>query len=161
MRDSPGASSRACCVRALVLHRRRITKLICLMTALLVSAAFLTNGCASGRATTSGAPSAAPSEDAELNRIAGAVRQVLPPGVRLLSVGRQGESIVLDFSNQLLAAGTGELEDTLHRLLTVASSSRTSRSQVEDYRILVNGVPPVRAASSGCTRGESPRRWCD
>ena len=118
------------------------------MTAVLVSAALLINGCASGRVSgTEAATGAAatPNQDVELNRIAKAVTQVLPPRVRLLAVRRQGESIVLDFSDELLtAAPGGELEDTVHRLLTVASSSRVSRPRVEDYRILVNGVPLER-----------------
>lgn len=114
------------------------------MTAVLVSAVFLTGGCASGRATTGGVRATVP-VDAELNRIADAVTQVLPAGVRLLSVRRDGESVVLDFSDALLtAAPGGVLEDTLHRVLTAASSSRTSRPRVEDYRILINGVPLER-----------------
>lgn len=111
------------------------------MTALLVSAALLACACASGRTGT--ASVLAGQQDGELDRIARAVEQALPAGVRLLSVQRRGESIVLDLSDELLAGGRGgELEDALHRVMLAASGARTPpRPRVEDYRILVNGVP--------------------
>ena len=104
--------------------------------------AVLVTGCAS-----TGAPDTAAvfreQQDGELDGIAASVGKVLPADVRLLSVRRDVNTIVLDFSDELLAVARGaELEDTLHRLMGAASSARTSpRPRVEDYRILINGVP--------------------
>lgn len=68
--------------------------------------------------------------------------------VRLLSVARMGGTIVLDFSKELAAAGTGGVfEDELHRLLAAASSARTPPPpRLEDYRVLIDGVPLDRIA---------------
>ena len=93
-----------------------------------------------------------PTVDGELVRIQEAVEHALAcaprcadfiGGVKLLSVSRAGNTIVLDFSGELLAAGTGgTFEEEIHRLITAASSARSSpRPAVEDYRILVKGVP--------------------
>jgi hypothetical protein len=106
------------------------------MVVALISAA-AASGCASTPAQES-----VVENDPELVRIHSAVEKALPAGVSLLAVRRQGDSIVIDMSEQLLAvARGGGLEDALHRVMTAASSARTSRPRVEDYRILVNGVP--------------------
>ena len=92
------------------------------------------------------------SADTELVRIRAAVDDALKCGqgcapfligVRLLSVARAGNTIELDFSKELAAGGTGGVfEDELHRLLVAASSARSSPPpRVEDYRVLIDGVP--------------------
>ena len=111
-----------------------------MMTAILVAISVASLACASANP----APAApAVVADPELDSIRVAVERALPASVQLLSVRRQGESIVLDISEELLVvARGGELEDVLHRLMAAASSVRTQpRPRVEDYRILVNGAP--------------------
>lgn len=98
-------------------------------------------GCANRAANS--ARSADSRQDVELGRIRVAVEEKLPKGVRLLSITRGNTgSIVMDFSRELLAAGTGpELEDALHQILTAASSVQTSSANgVKDYRVLIDGV---------------------
>lgn len=94
-------------------------------------------------------------QDEELLRIRTAVETALsskppggyspiPRGVRLLSITRSStESIVLDFSKELLADGTGPaLEDAVHQILTAAwVAPRSATAPVAGYEILVNGVP--------------------
>jgi hypothetical protein len=107
----------------------------------LIGAPYTAAGCA--HAAANGARSADSRQDAELGRIRAAVEQKLPKGVRLLSITRGNTgSIVMDFSRELLAAGTGsELEDALHHILTAASSVQTSSAHgVKDYRVLIDGV---------------------
>lgn len=137
----PGGVPRAFCVQALSLQLRCVTELSRLVTILFLSA-MLVAACASPGVQT---PTTVlqPPGDRELDGIAAAVTKELPTGVRLLSVRRQDASIVLDLSDELLAVRRGgELEDTLHRLLAAASSARSlPRPPVEDYRILINGVP--------------------
>jgi hypothetical protein len=92
--------------------------------------------------------------DSELGRIRSAIVAALaaspprgyaqiPAGVRLLSVSREtGGRIVMDFSGELLAAGTGRpLEDALHQIFLAASAARTPAAErVDDYRVLVDGT---------------------
>ena len=97
---------------------------------------------------------ASPAEaDVELGRIRQSVEKALtsspptgyariPDGVRLLSVAREKErAIVMDFSTELLAGGTGRvLEDALHQIFAAASAARLALAdRVDDYRVLVNG----------------------
>jgi hypothetical protein len=93
--------------------------------------------------------------DEELRRIRAAVELAIvappprgyaqiPRGVRLRSIERRGDaSIVMDFSAQLLAEGTGRvLEDSLHQIFTAASNARQpAADRLDDYQVLVNGVP--------------------
>ncbi len=122
---------------------------VCL--AAVIPALVAVQGCATVPGPTDVAPAAKPA-DVELVRIRAAVHDALQCGrgcapfllnVRLLSVERVGDTIVLDFSKELVAAGTGgAFEDELHRLLAAASSSRTPPlPRREDYRVLVDGVP--------------------
>ena len=122
--------------------------LVCL--AAVIPALVAVQGCATVPKSTDVAPAAKPA-DVELVRIRAAVDDALQCGrrcapflahVRLLSVERVGGTIVLDFSRELAAAGTGGVfEDELHRLLAAASSARTLLPRLEDYRVLVDGVP--------------------
>ena len=67
----------------------------------------------------------------------------IPKSVRLLSITRRDDgAVVLDFSGELLAGGTGRvLEDSLHQIFTAASSARPPAAErVDDYTVLVNGV---------------------
>ena len=116
--------------------------------AVLLPALIAVQGCGARTAEVADPPTA----DRELVRIEQAVGTALacapscPPFVsqtKLLSVSRAGNAIVMDFSGELLSGGTGGvLEDELHRLLAAASSARsTPRPAVEDYRILITGVP--------------------
>jgi hypothetical protein len=88
-------------------------------------------------------PPGAVARDSELDRIHAAVTKRLPPGIRLLSTGRQSGAIVLDLSEEFASFGTqGEREDLMHQLLTTASAARSApRPRTEEYRILINGVP--------------------
>lgn len=114
------------------------------------------DGCASVPQPATSLPPVAgrPAGDEELGRIEAAVDAALrkepprgysaiPPGVRLLSLTRRGNSIVLDFNKALLANGTGaDLEEAVHQILTAASSARSSpRPPVEDYTVLIDGTP--------------------
>ncbi len=94
------------------------------------------------------------SQNEELRKISGAVEHVLssppaggyaaiPKGVRLLSASRDGNYIVLDFSQELLLNGTGAgLEDAIHQILSAASSASVSNTgPVLEYRILIIGRP--------------------
>ncbi len=86
----------------------------------------------------------------ELNQIKDAVERALsapppggyapiPKGVRLLSVSRNGDSMVLEFNQELLSNGTGgALEDAIHQILTAASNAAGS---VNNYRIFIAGRP--------------------
>jgi hypothetical protein len=67
----------------------------------------------------------------------------IPKSVRLLSITRRDDgAVVLDFSGELLAGGTGRvLEDSLHQIFTAASSARQPAAErVDDYTVLVNGI---------------------
>jgi hypothetical protein len=115
----------------------------------MIPALVMLHGCSAVPRSADVAP---PVVDGELVRIQEAVETALAcaprcaefiGGVKLLSVSRAGNTIVLDFSGELLSAGTGgAFEDEVHRLITAASSARSSpRPALEDYRILVKGVP--------------------
>jgi hypothetical protein len=63
--------------------------------------------------------------------------------VRVLSIVRGPEAqIVMDFSRELLAAGTGRsLEDALHQIFLAASAGRTpAAGRVDGYKVLVDGT---------------------
>jgi hypothetical protein len=73
----------------------------------------------------------------------------IPTGVRLLSIARGTDrQIVLNFSRELLAGGTGRtLEDALHQVLAAASRARAVTSdpagapaagRLDDFRVLVD-----------------------
>jgi hypothetical protein len=115
----------------------------------MIPALVMLHGCSSVPRSAAVPP---PVVDGELVRIQEAVETALAcaprcaeftGGVKLLSVSRAGNTIVLDFSGELLSAGTGgAFEDEVHRLIAAASSARSApRPAVEDYRILVKGVP--------------------
>ena len=112
-------------------------------------------GCAARGVTTEGKEATAQTApDAELDRIRSAVQAALgtapprgyaaiPDGVRLRSIARRDAAIVMDFNAALLGGGTGKvLEDSLHQIFSAASSVRPARpDRVDDYRVLVDGVP--------------------
>lgn len=125
-------------------------------TVALIAAVIALHGCAKVPQPATSVPSVArrPAGDEELGRIEAAVEAALrqeaprgysaiPPGVRLLSLTRRGDSIVLDFNKALLTTGGGSnLEDAVHQILTAASSARSSpRPPVEDYTVLIDGTP--------------------
>jgi hypothetical protein len=61
----------------------------------------------------------------------------------VLSITRGGDAqIVMDFSRDLLSAGTGRpLEDALHQIFFAASAARTpAAGRVDDYKVLVDGT---------------------
>ena len=126
----------------------------------LAGGAWTSVGCAERHVSTTA--TATERQDVELGRIGAAVERALvadpprgyaavPKGVRLLSVARDdGRAIVLDFTGELLAGGTGRvLEDALHQIVAAASAARVAAARegdnatpgrVDDYRVLINGV---------------------
>lgn len=65
----------------------------------------------------------------------------VPHGVRLLSLRAEGPVITLNFSDELIANGTGAaLEDALHQIF-VTIDTRLSYEQPIEYRVLINGRP--------------------
>ena len=110
-------------------------------------------GCAN-RGLTAASVSPRPA-DAELDRIRNSVEKALtarppggyaaiPAGVRLLSISRgPNQSVVMNFSGELVSGGTGRvLEDALHQILTAASTARPQTAdRIDDYRVLIKGVP--------------------
>ena len=111
-------------------------------------------GACANRAVTPGSVSTVPA-DIELDRIRNSVDKALtapppggyaaiPAGVRLLSISRgPNQSIVMNFSDELVSAGTGRvLEDALHQILMAASTVRPQTvDRIDDYRVLIKGVP--------------------
>lgn len=66
----------------------------------------------------------------------------IPKNVRLLGISYADKnSIVFNFSEELLANGTGaDLEDVAHQILQ-AVSNLASQHEITNFRILVNGLP--------------------
>lgn len=136
-------------MRAMSSHFAQLKALTVVLTMAVIVA--YGSGCAVGASSRG---NVATPDGSELGRIQAAIVAALaaspprgyapiPDGVRLLSISRQtGGRIVIDFSRELLAAGTGRpLEDALHQILLAASAARTpAAGRVDDYRVLVDGT---------------------
>ena len=122
-----------------------------IVTIALLGGSLATAGCATR--SVGAAVGAKDAQPAELGRIRAAVEKALvaepprgyaavPKGVRLLSVERDDRAVVLDFSGELLAGGTGRvLEDAIHQIVVAASAARGGADgRAEDYRVLIDGV---------------------
>jgi hypothetical protein len=66
----------------------------------------------------------------------------IPPGVQILSVKIQKDSIIFNFSKELLSHGAGsELEDALHQIFVKLGNEVPHIMKDKGYTVLIEGVP--------------------